>query len=82
MFEVEIGKHLYNVTLTRYQAAVPAKLNGPPEDCYPEEAAEIEWEPATGSSLMDNLINNLSDEMIDSITEQVYAQMVADHDED
>jgi hypothetical protein len=36
-----------DITVTSYHPAVPARLFGPPEQCYPEEPAEIEFEVRT-----------------------------------
>jgi len=33
----------YTVFIESFHGPVPGKLSGPPEDCYPDEAAEVEF---------------------------------------
>lgn len=32
------------VEVTHYAPAVPGRYSGEPDDCYPDEPAELEWE--------------------------------------
>lgn len=41
---VEIDSYKFYCTVTDYQAYSPAKTWGKPEDCYPAEEEEIEWD--------------------------------------
>jgi len=84
--EIEIGDNLYlrisDVTLT---AGRPARISGRPEDCYPEDPAEIEWKyqhliryskyngkpVELSSGLDDNVANDYYDELLDQALENV-----------
>jgi len=59
---------------------IPAKISGPPEDCYPEEGGEIEWEAVTGNDLLNDYINN-DESCFESVEEQLWDQ-VSDSMED
>jgi len=40
---INIGDRSIEIEVTSYTPYTPAKLFGPPEDCYPEEGPEIEF---------------------------------------
>jgi hypothetical protein len=45
---VKIDAYLpLEITVTSYSPATPGRSSGPPEDCYPGESAEIEFEVRT-----------------------------------
>ncbi len=44
MKEFEIDDKVFTVSISYFQGPTPGKLSGPPEDCYPAEGAEIEFE--------------------------------------
>ncbi len=55
--------------VTAYRPAVPGRVSGPPEDCYPPEAAEFEYEilnldrtPAPDAEVTGNDEDRLIDE--------------------
>ena len=66
-----------DITVTSYHPTVPARLFGPPEDCYPEEPAEIEFEVRllTGHELSESDFgedawNDLYDTVLDAHEEE------------
>lgn len=75
MYEVEINGFIFEILVLHYTPIIPAKLSGPPEDCYPEEGGELEWEAATGDEEKDFLLNNLSSSYETLIEEQLLDQM-------
>jgi hypothetical protein len=42
--EFELSDGVFTVTVSGFQGPVEGKLSGPPEDCYPSESAEVEFE--------------------------------------
>ena len=42
--QFEIDDVTYTVSVSYFQPPIPGKLSGPPEDCYPDEGAEIEFD--------------------------------------
>lgn len=58
------------ITVTSYHPAVAGHYSGPPEDCYPGESAEIEFEirTLTGHELTDSdFSNTLWQELVDDV---------------
>lgn len=43
MFESTIAGIPCQIEIENFQPIIPAKLSGPPEDCYPEEGGEVEY---------------------------------------
>jgi len=67
------------IKVTHFDGGRPAQISGPPENCYPEDPWEIEWEWDTGSEETNELLEKLmSDSMRESIDESLYEQMVED----
>lgn len=42
--EFVVDDATYIVTISYFDGGSPGKLSGPPEDCYPEEAPEVEFD--------------------------------------
>ena len=62
-----------------YTKGTPAKLYGLPEDCYPEEFAELSIESAMLSSI--DISGIFSEEQVDEIEVLVLAELWAEEDE-
>ena len=61
--EVSHNGWTYNLEVSSYYPGRPAKLHAAPEDCYPEEDAEIEFmivsiEPDGDHYSLDDLLND------------------------
>jgi hypothetical protein len=81
MYEIMLGDFIYDVLVTHFYPGCPAKLSGPPEDCYPEEASELEWEAATGNEEMDYLLNACSGAHEALIVQQLYDQILEERED-
>ncbi len=79
-YDIVIGECSYNIRIIHYYPGKPAYINGLPEDSYPEEFPELEWEAATGNENTDYLINNLSEKEIESIEEALLDEILSEHD--
>ena len=79
-YDVIIGECSFNIHITHYYSGKPAYISGLPEDCYPEEPEELEWEAATGNEVTDYLINNLSEQEIKSIKEALLDRILSEYD--
>ena len=53
----------------RYQPEVPGRYSGPPEDCYPTEGEEIEFEHDPNVALTPEEITSIEDEIRDMFYE-------------
>ena len=57
-----------------YSPPVPARISGPPEDCYPADDGYLDWEAATGNELLDEYISD-DESSHDDIEEQLEKQI-------
>ena len=49
-YAVLVEDQLVYVEIAHYTPYTPAQLSGPPENCYPEEGGDLEWDFAEGNS--------------------------------
>jgi hypothetical protein len=83
MYEVLLGDYHYKVIVTHFREGCPAHVSGLPEDCFPAEETELEWEALTGDTATDYLLNNCSEQMEDTIHEQLLDFILSEeHDAD
>jgi hypothetical protein len=54
-----------------YTPMIPGKLTGPPEDCYPDEPAELEFISVCLAFNSVNLLDILSEETISALEEEL-----------
>ena len=74
-----IGDELCIIKLLSWEYYTPAKLSGPPEDCYPDDGGYGEWEVCDlNGNRNDALAEKMSDEDIDDINEQFFKLMERD----
>jgi len=61
-----------------YKPLVPGRFSGPPENCYPDEPAELEFLSVSlpGSSI--NLLDALSESAIESLESDILLDMEAE----
>ena len=65
------------IKVTHFDGGRDAYTSGLPEDCYPAEPWEIEWEWNTGSEEANELLDKLmTDSMRESIDQSLYEQMI------
>ena len=67
--------------VSHWHAGAPARLSGPPEDCYPEDPAEIEIESlaaldADGEERDATFLLDASDDIIERICEAAIEAMM------
>lgn len=81
---VYIEGHPWEVEVTYHQEGRPAKIDALPEDCYPAEPAEVEWEVSTGNyhKRVCDLINHCLDEATKEDIERQLLQAIAEAHED
>ena len=67
-----------DINVTTFNPGRPAQLFGPPEECYPDEPWEIEWEleHCDDSEFVYEAIENNRDWQ-ESIEEQLYEQLTS-----
>ena len=65
---------VFEINITSFTAGRPAKLNALPENCYPEEPSEVEWEVSDNEHDWEFLENMLEHNSVfyDEIQEQVW----------
>ena len=61
-----------DINILSYTAGAPAKLYGSPEECYPAEESEIEWQAATGHKAYDEVLHSDLAEMVDDAIDAYY----------
>ena len=76
--KVLIADREIEVNVTHFCPGRPAQLFGPPEECYPDEPWEIEWEleSCDDEEFVYEAIENNKDWQ-DSIEEQLYDQLTS-----
>jgi len=58
LIAVEVHGFRVPILFESYTPSVPAKLDGPPEDCYEKEDSIVKFSAQTGNNLLDYYIDN------------------------
>jgi hypothetical protein len=66
--------HVYS-----YFHGLSGRYSGPPEDCYPDEPAELEWEPESSDKDLNQYINDLPEKEKNHI-EMLIWQQITDYE--
>jgi hypothetical protein len=81
MYEIILGDFVFTVEVISFTEGCKAKVDGLPEDCYPEEPVEVEWVAATGDQELNYLLNRCSDWADEDISAQLIEQITENRDE-
>jgi len=82
MTTITIENYKIEVLVTHYFPGDPGKINGPPENCYPPEPSEIEYEIVTETNLEElgaQLIYEKYGDTLDEIVEEAYLEDHCDY---
>ena len=73
-FKIKYQGQDIDIDVLSYSPGIPAKTSGPPENCYPEEYPEVEFEIQTGNDLLDQLLMENHEDEITKLVFQGMAQ--------
>lgn len=75
---IEFKGHGIQLTDVDYSPGYPAKISGPPEDCHPEEPADISYTIATGNELLDQILEEDHEDEIEGLAlKEIESQAIA-----
>lgn len=70
--DITYNGEIVPIHISSYSHGSAARTYGPPENCYPEEPPEMEWEPISKDKDLNQFINDLSDDEKWLIEEQIW----------
>ena len=66
IYSITIKRIPVDVEVTYFKPFIKGYYDGLPEDCYPDEPMEFDWEVNTGNQLLDNILMEDYSEIIET----------------